>query len=72
MQLCAISAKAEIASPVSDDNLSIKIKIQINGSWVEAMVDENSLRQELGLLLRDLFNGGHFHGRAHDKPQGLA
>ena len=47
-----------------------KIKIKINGSCVEAMVDVNSLRGELGLPLHDLFNCGIYHWHTHNKTVG--
>ena len=44
--------------------------MQINGSWAEVMVDENSLRQALELPLCDVLNSGTCQGYAHNETAG--
>ena len=51
----------------SNNNIVKKIKIKIIGSWVEAMVVINFLREVLGLPLHDIFNAGAYHGYVHNK-----
>ena len=62
--------ETENESLTNNSNLVNKIKTQNNGSWVEVIVDANSLLQALGLLLHDPLNSGAYHGHTHVKMQG--
>ena len=64
MSLDSQRATAE-KTPTNEDRLARIIKIQIDGSWIEVMVDVSSLRQALGLPLHDLFDCGIYHRCIH-------
>ena len=53
-----------------EDRTSKKIKIEINGCWVEVKVDVNSLRAALGLPQHDLFSEGMFRDCVHNETIG--
>ena len=47
-----------------------KIRIEVNGSWMDVWVDVTSLRRALGLPLHDLFDGGIFREYVHQETVG--
>ena len=61
------SMETENESLTKNNNILKKTKMQSNGSWVEVMVEANSLIQEIGLPFHDLFNGDIHHGRIHNE-----
>ena len=44
--------------------------MQINGSWVDVMVDMNSLREALELAFHNVINAGAHHEHAHNETVG--
>ena len=60
----------ETNTPKNEDRLDRKIKTQINGSWVEVIVDVSSLRQALCLPLHNLFDSGICHGCVNSETVG--
>lgn len=70
MSLDSQKSASETNTLKNEDELDRKIRIQINGSWVEVMVDASSLRQELVLPLNDLFENGIHYGHVHSDTLG--
>ena len=58
MSLEAMRFEAESESGTSNNNIVKKIKMKINRSQVEVMVDTSSLREALGLPLYEILNAG--------------
>jgi len=54
----------------SDDRHKKKLRIEINGTWVEIFVDIRSLRSALGLPQHNIFDQGIFHSYEHRETQG--
>ena len=54
----------------NDDRNTKRIRIQINGTWVDVLVDIISLRQALGLPQHDMFDQGIFHEYQHNETAG--
>ena len=46
------------------------IRIEINGCWIDVRVDENSLRQALGLPPHNIFQSGIFNEYVHNETVG--
>jgi len=53
-----------------DDRNRKKIKMELNGCWVDVRVDVNSLRAALGLPLHDIFHGGIYNEYVHNETTG--
>ena len=70
MSLDTQRAGAETDTPENEERLARKIKMQINGSWAEVMVDVSSLRQALGLLLHCPIDSVIFYGRTYSETVG--
>ena len=49
---------------------SKKIRIELNGTWVDVWVDVSSLRLALGLPPHDLFTNGIFNNYVHHETVG--
>ena len=47
-----------------------KIKIELNGCWVDVKVDLTSLRAALGLPQHDIFDSGIYHDYVHHETAG--
>ena len=63
-------ASAEASTTKNEDRLARKIKIEINRSWLEVMVNASSSRQTLALPLCDLIDKVSHHGHAHSETIG--
>ena len=63
-------AAVEINTPTNEDRMAIKIKMQINESRVEMLVDLSSLYQALGITLHGLFESGVYHRCVHSETLG--
>ena len=54
----------------ADDEQNRKIRIELNGCWIDVRVDVNSLREALGLPPHDIFQNGIFCEYVHSKTVG--
>jgi len=55
---------------VDEERISKKIRIELNGCWLDVRVDVNSLRRALGLPLHDIFDGGIYNEYMHHETVG--
>ena len=53
-----------------EERISKKIRIELNGTWVDVRVDVSSLRLALGLPPHDLFTNGIFNNYVHHETVG--
>ena len=63
-------AEREREEGLDEERTSKKIRIEINGCWIDVRVDVNSLRRALGLPLHDIFREGIFNEYVHHETVG--
>ena len=57
-------------STANNDRNTKRIRIQINGTWVNVFADIISLRHALGLPQHDMFKQGIYHEYQHNETVG--